>query len=228
MKKLILALSLCLIASSAYCSSDDSSVFKPGIFVQAGLSYNFYNQNVLNANTNPYLDVEYAVSPTLSPVFHYSRINGFTTHAYIPRMILYTGPSQQIPVDTIYNINETEKLRINCFTLKLKFALTKPGKNYAYLSPQLGFSFVNSSLTQQGDNMTIAYKSLETYYSYGCDFGTDHNISTDGKLRLCTGLGILVGNNDSKDEYNYTSKIDKRLVIYNVSIGLKYLLYTAN
>jgi len=228
MKKLLLVIGLGLMAFSAFGSSDDSSVFKPGIFVQAGLSYNFYNQNVLNANSNPYLDVEYRVSPTLSPVFHYSRINGFTTHAYIPRIIRYTGPSQQFPVDTIYNINETEKLRINCFSLKLKFALTKPGKNYAYLAPQLGFSFVNSSLTQQGDNMSLNYQSLETYNSYGCDFGTDHNISTDGKLRLCTGLGILVGNNDSKDEYNYTSKIDTHLVIYNVSVGLKYLLYSVN
>ena len=229
MKKLLLAYFLFLITASAFGKGNDSStVFKPEIFVQAGLSYNFYNQNVLNANTNPYLDIEYAVSPTLSPVFHYSRINGFTTHKYIPRIVRYTGPSQQFPVDTIYNINETEKLRINCYTLKMKFALTKPGKNYAYLSPQLGFSFVNSSLTQKGDNMSLSYKSLETYYSYGFDFGTDHNISSDGKLRLCTGVGILIGNNESKDDYNYTSKIDSRLVIYNVSVGLKYLLYSAN
>lgn len=228
MKKLLLATHLLVSTCLAFANSDDStSIFKPSLFVNAGLSYNFYNQNVLNANTNPYLDIEYAVSPTLSPVFHYSRINGYTTNTFIPRIIRYSGSSQQIPVDTLYNINETEKLRMNCYTLKMKFALSKPGKNYAYIAPQMGFVFAHSSLRRDNSTFHEEYRSMETYFSYGCDFGTDHSLSTDGKLRLCTGMGILIGNTEAKDEFNYTSKLDTRLVIYNVSIGLKYLLYTA-
>lgn len=229
MKKLLLAFCFLLLSRLAFAGSDDStSIFKPSLYINAGLSYNFYNQNVLNANTNPYLDIEYAVSPTLSPVFHYSRINGYTTNVFIPRIIRYSGSSQQIPVDTLLNINETEKLRMNCYTLKMKFALSKPGKNYAYIAPQMGFVFAHSSLRRDNNTFHEEYRSMETYFSYGCDFGTDHNISTDGKLRLCTSMGILIGNNENKDEYNYTSKLDTRLVIYNVSIGLKYLLYTSN
>ena len=229
MKKLLLAFCFLSLSGSTFASgSDSTSVFKPNLFINAGLSYNFYNQNVLNANTNHYVDIEYAVSPTLSPVFHYSRINGYTTNTFFPRIVRYSGSSQQIPVDTLFNINETEKLRMNCYTLKMKFALTKPEKNYVYISPQMGFVFAHSSLTRKGDDMYSEFKSMEAYFSYGCDFGTDHSLSSDGKLRLCTGMGILIGNNENKDEFNYTSKLDTRLVIYNVSIGLKYLLFTAN
>lgn len=229
MKKLLLAFCLLSLTRLSFASNDDStSVFKPSLFINGGLSYNFYNQSVLDAKTNPYIDIEYAVSPTLSPVFHYSRINGYTTNAFFPRIVRYSLSSQQIPVDTLYNINETEKLRMNCYTLKMKFALSKPDKNYAYISPQMGFVFAHSSLTRKGDDMYSEFKSMETYFSYGCDFGTDHKLSSDGKLRLCTGIGILIGNNENKDDYIYTSKLDTRLIIYNVSIGLKYCLYSAN
>lgn len=228
MKKLLLAFCLLSISRLTFASNDDStSAFTPSLWINAGLSYNFFNQSALDANTNPYIDIEYAVSPTLSPVFHYSRINGYTINTFFPRIVRYSGTSQQIPVDTLHNINQTEKLRMNCYTLKMKFALTKPGKNYAYISPQMGFVFAHSSRTQKATDMYSEFKLMETYFSYGCDFGTDHSISSDGKLRLCTGVGILIGNSEAKDEFNYTSKLDTRLVIYNVSIGMKYLLYSA-
>lgn len=203
----------------------DSSNFSPALFIHGGITNSSFNQKALNNKSYPYLDLEYQVSPSLSAVLHTSRINAYTNNMLIPYMIYYASkPGTTIP-DTLYNIEEKERLIINCYTLKFKFKLSHNNNHFAYLSPQMGFMFANSTKNRRSVTINQTYKSMETFYTYGFDFGTEHKISSDGKLRLCTGIGLLIGNMETKDEYNYTSILKTRLVTYNLFAGLKYMLF---
>jgi hypothetical protein len=230
MKKLSLLIYISLTVLKAIAvTSDSTSIFKPSLFVNAGLSLTTFNQSVLETRANPFIDVEFQVSPALSPVFHYNRINGYNIKAYYPRIIRQSmSPSSVNQADTIYNVSETERLNMNVYSLKFKFKLLGTQKSYAYISPQMGFTFAKNKRERQGSNYYDLTKSTEMFYSYGADLGLDQQLSTDGKLRLTLGATILMGNTEEKDFYNYSSRLSSRLVTYQLSAGLKFFIYQAN
>lgn len=217
-----------LIHSLPKLAKADTTNFSPALFLHAGLSYSNFNQNILENKTYPYLDLEYEVSNSLSAVLHASRFRAFNKNILIPRMVVHSSkPGTSIP-DTLYNVEEKEKLIISCYTLKFKFKLTKNKNHFAYIAPQMGFMFANSTLSKKNLQINQTYTAMETFYTYGFDFGTEHIISSDRKFRFCTGLGILIGNMETKEAYNYTSQLTTRLTAFNLFAGLKYMVFTTS
>lgn len=226
MKKLILLLTL--FYGLPKLALADSTNFSPALFVHAGLAHSSFNQNVLENKSYPYIDLEYQVSPSLSAVLHASRFRAFNKTILIPRMVVHPSKPGTISPDTLYNVEEKEKLIISCYTLKFKFKITNNKNHFAYIAPQMGFMFANSTLSKKNLQINQTFTAMESFYTYGFDLGTEHVISSDRKFRFCTGLGILIGNMDAKEAYNYTSQLDTRMVAYNVFAGLKYMLFTTS